>query len=343
MAYNAFGAQPCGGGGLGVYAGGFQPVAPVAGLASYGQSLSSECIDFNSLNLGGYPGYGAPPTYPAYAVPTPYAPVYGQLGAYGAPAPYPPAVPAYNPYGVYSPYAPAYNTLDVNDPQLLQQVEQIVQSLNECKRPMLRRQVITIPANCPGRVACITRRLPTPPPDIIERITVIKPPRDIVNLCIEKPCQPGPCFQQREICGRPRKPLIQPRVIPVAPRSNPCAPPPPPPQPVCVPPPPPPCMPCQAPPPPVYIPPPQPQCMPCQAPPPPPPCMPCPPPPPPPPVFVPPPQPQCVPCPPPPPPCIPCPPPQPQCMPCPPPQPQCPPTYFGFGGQPYYGSGYAGY
>jgi len=87
---------------------------------------------------------------------------------------------------------------------------------------MLRRQVITVPAQCPGRVAQITRRLPTPAPDIIERITVIKPPRDIVNLCIEKPTQPEPCFQAREICGKPKKPLIQPRVVSVAPRSNPC-------------------------------------------------------------------------------------------------------------------------
>ena len=69
-------------------------------------------------------------------------------------------------------------------------------------------------------MTCITRRLPTPPPDVIERITVIKPPRDVVNLCIEKPYQPSPCFQQREICGKPRKPLIQPRVVSVAPRSN---------------------------------------------------------------------------------------------------------------------------
>lgn len=114
------------------------------------------------------------------------------------------------------------NNLDINDPNLIQQVDQIVASLSEYKRPMLRRQVVTVPAQCPGRVAQITRRLPTPAPDIIERITVIKPPRDIVNLCIEKPVQPEPCFQAREICGKPKKPLIQPRVVSVAPRSNPC-------------------------------------------------------------------------------------------------------------------------
>jgi hypothetical protein len=121
--------------------------------------------------------------------------------------------------------APQQTGLDVNDPNLQAQVEQIIQNLSEQKRPMLRRQVITVPAQCQGRVACITRRLPTPAPDIIERITVIKPPRDVVNLCIEKPTQPEPCFQSREICGKVRKPLIQPRVVSVAPRSNPCNPP----------------------------------------------------------------------------------------------------------------------
>lgn len=243
-----------------------------AGLQGYsGLSVSSEAIDFNSLGPIGYPTSSG--TYGGVA---PY-------GSYGA-------VTALN-------CAPS-QPLDVNDPNLLAQVEQIVQSLNEVKRPMLRRQVVTVPAGYQGRVANISRRLPTPPPDIIERITVVKPPRDVVNLNIEKPCQPGPCFQQRQICGKPRRPIIQPRVIPVVPRSNPCAPPPPPPppQPVYVPPPQPVCFP---PPQPVCVPPPQPVCVP-----------------PPQPVCYPPPQPACVP---PPPVCVP--PPQPFCVPTP--QPTC--------------------
>ena len=248
MAYS-YGAGGCGGGGaggLGSYAGGQpaysapQQFAPPQGLASYGQSVSSETIDYRSLGVpgpsygsGGYGGnpcpqggassypqqsYGSPPTYSA--------PQYGQPGPqYGSPQPY---------GGANSGSYPAQ--IDINDPQLNQQVEQIVASLTTVKRPMLRRQVITVPANCPPRVAYIHRRLPTPPPDIVERITVVKPPRDIVNLCIEKPCQPGPCYQSREICGKPRKPLIQPRVVSVQPRSNPCqqqqaSPPPPPPPP----------------------------------------------------------------------------------------------------------------
>lgn len=157
-------SQSCGG--LGNYSGTFtnaqQPAQP--GLASYGQSLSSDNLDLANLN-----------TYPIYGCPQ---------------------------YSAQQQQPYTNNNLDVNDPRLLQQVDQIVSNLIECKRPMLRRQVITVPAQCPGRVAYLTRRLPTPPPDIIERITVIKPPRDVVNLCIEKPHQPGPCFQERNICGK---------------------------------------------------------------------------------------------------------------------------------------------
>lgn len=166
------------------------------------QSLStSDVFNINSLGLPGANHYGSSPN------------LGPQVQTYSFPQ-------------------PASMALDLNDPNLQQQVESIIASLSEQKRPMLRRQVITVPAQCQGRVATLTRRLPTPAPDIIERITVIKPPRDIVNLCIEKPTQPEPCFQSREICGKARKPLIQPRVVSVAPRSNPCNPPP---QPSCCP------------------------------------------------------------------------------------------------------------
>ncbi|CAF0720213.1 unnamed protein product [Brachionus calyciflorus] len=180
-------------GGLGNYSGQYQSAPTQPGLARYGQSLSSDNLDFANLGQS-------------------YAPTYNNCG-------YQPA-PTFNNY---------CNQLDPNDPRLLQQIDQIVASLTDCKRPILRRQVITVPSPCPGRVAYLTRRLPTPPPDIIERITVVKPPRDVVNLCIEKPSQPGPCYQERNICGKPRKPIIQPRIISVNPRCNPCAPPCPPP------------------------------------------------------------------------------------------------------------------
>lgn len=255
MAYNYGGCT--GGGGLNAYGGG-QPAYsapqqyPSQGLASYGQSCSSETIDYRSLGVSGPSNYGGSAApggsyggaytgYPQQSYGGGCGGAGGGYGSYGgsygggapaysAPQQYGGGAPAYSApqqYGGYGYGQPqqqqqAVNSIDINDPQLNQQVEQIVASLTTTKRPMLRRQVITVPAQCPPRVAYIHRRLPTPPPDIVERITVIKPPRDIVNLCIEKPCQPGPCYQQREICGKPRKPLIQPRVVSVQPRSNPC-------------------------------------------------------------------------------------------------------------------------
>ena len=230
-------------GGLSSYGGGFvqqnYQSNQSAGLAGYGQSMSSEQVDLSNAGLSGYNGYTAGVGVAGSSYGSPYnsGALYGSqyagatTGAYGSQF-FQGAYPTYGGQNYGSVYSAPYSSnfaanyhqtqLDTNDPQLQQQIEQIVSSLTECRRPMLRRQVITVPANCPARVTCITRRLPTPPPDVIERITVIKPPRDVVNLCIEKPYQPGPCFQQREIIGKSRKPLIQPRIVSVPPRSNPC-------------------------------------------------------------------------------------------------------------------------
>lgn len=146
---------------LGNYSGQYKTTHTQPSLARYGQSLSSDNLEYGNC-----------------------APAYGYQQA-----------PAYSNYS---------NQLDTNDPRLLQQIDQIVANLVDCKRPILRRQVISVPSPCPGRVAYVTRRLPTPPPDIVERITVVKPPRDVVNLCIEKPTQPGPCYQEKNICGKVR-------------------------------------------------------------------------------------------------------------------------------------------
>jgi hypothetical protein len=170
-------------GGLSNYAGAsFGAPQYQAGLASYGQSFSSENLDFSNL----------PPAFPQQYQQQ-YQPPQQQ---------YYPQQQVHYPSPYQYPAPQQQQQIDVNDPQLLQQIEQIVASLAECRRPMLRRQVITVPAQCPGRVANINRRLATPPPDIIERITVVKPPRDVINLCIEKPCQPGPCLQEKTVCGK---------------------------------------------------------------------------------------------------------------------------------------------
>jgi hypothetical protein len=178
-------------GGLSNYAGAnFGAPQYQAGLASYGQSFSSENLDFNNLPSAFLQQY-QPQYQPQQQQ---YYPQQQQL-QYASPYQYPAQQQQLQPQQ-------QQQQIDVNDPQLLQQIEQIVASLAECRRPMLRRQVITVPAQCPGRVANISRRLATPPPDIIERITVVKPPRDVINLCIEKPCQPGPCFQEKTVCGK---------------------------------------------------------------------------------------------------------------------------------------------
>ena len=193
-------------GGLSNYAGSYgglgqfhQQPQQAVGLASYGQSFSSENLDLSNLS-------------PAF--PPQQAQFYQQQQQqiqYQPQAYYPSQQQQYavasSPYQQSQQYSQPLQQqqqqqIDVNDPQLLQQIEQIVASLAECRRPMLRRQVITVPSQCPGRVANISRRLATPPPDIIERITVVKPPRDVINLCIEKPCQPGPCFQEKTVCGK---------------------------------------------------------------------------------------------------------------------------------------------
>ena len=138
-------------GSLGSYGGVQQN--PTAGLAGYGQSLSSEQIDTNNNNNAGLSGYtgcsGAP-----YTPGATYASQY--MGAYGSQyQQYP--VASY--YGYMAPYPQLYSSqsqpsgqIDTNDPQLQQQIEQIVSSLTECRRPMLRRQVITVPSSCPGKV-----------------------------------------------------------------------------------------------------------------------------------------------------------------------------------------------
>ena len=131
--------------------------------------------------------------------------------------------PCYQPQAV-APVAqvPAQALYDFNDPEFIQLVEQIVHSFNQVKQPTVKQEMFEADSTCPGRVINMTRRLPTPPPDVIDRVTVVKPTRDVVNLIIEKPDQPPPCLQQREVPGKPSKPIIQPRVVSVPPRSNPC-------------------------------------------------------------------------------------------------------------------------
>jgi hypothetical protein len=102
--------------------------------------------------------------------------------------------------------------------QLAPQIDAAYQAATGQRRqPVIKRQVITVPGQ-PARVQQVVRRLPTPTPDIIERVFVVKPHRDIVNLIIERPVTPPAQYRDRCVYGKPRRPLINPRIIRVPPR-----------------------------------------------------------------------------------------------------------------------------
>lgn len=109
---------------------------------------------------------------------------------------------------------------DTDLSQLAPQIEAAYEAATgqQRRQPVIKRQVITIPG-APGRVQQIVRRLPTPTPDIIERVFIVKPQRDIVNLIIERPGTPPAQYKDRTIMGKPRKPLINPLIVRVAARS----------------------------------------------------------------------------------------------------------------------------
>jgi hypothetical protein len=111
-----------------------------------------------------------------------------------------------------------------NDPQIAQMIDQIIQSIpeNACgvRPPQHRREVIRRPSRCPPRTATIRRRLPSPEGDTVERVTVISQPQDRVNIIIEKPGMPPPCYSQREEQDNPLPPIVTRNVVCVQSRSN---------------------------------------------------------------------------------------------------------------------------
>ena len=103
--------------------------------------------------------------------------------------------------------------------QLAPQIEAAYEAATGQRRqPVIKRQVITVPGT-PGRVQQVVRRLPTPTPDIVERVFIVKPQRDVVNLVIERPGTPPAQYKDRTVMGKQRRPLINPRIIRVAPRT----------------------------------------------------------------------------------------------------------------------------
>ena len=106
------------------------------------------------------------------------------------------------------------------DQQTAAEIETRLTYLGQRRAPVLRRQVIRVPGPA-GRIQQVVRRLQTPPPDIIEKVIVTKPQRDVINLLIERPSTPPPTIQEKRIQTRPHKPAITQQVVRVAPRTVP--------------------------------------------------------------------------------------------------------------------------
>lgn len=204
------------------------PQSYQTGLASYGGSSQAYRVSqpvyyagpsysttsdndylVNSLPVAGY-GTSA------------YGTGYGtsNIGSYGATNyasdPYAYSQPAQS--GSYTQVNKAASGAELS--QLAPQIEAAYEAATGQRRqPVIKRQVITIPG-APGRVQQIVRRLPTPTPDVVERVFVVKPQRDVVNLVIERPGTPPAQYKDRTIMGKPRKPLINPMVVRVQSRSQ---------------------------------------------------------------------------------------------------------------------------
>ena len=208
---------------------------PSAGLASYAgysyrvnQPSYSTNSDNNNNNNNTEIQYAPMPNY-GYNYPS-----SGYMGNYGAPVyvdQYQPQPPTYS----YSQTQPVQTVIQaqpsrsgVSEPvptttledvsQLAPQIEQAYEeAAGKRRQPVVKRQVITVPGE-PGRVQTIVRRLPTPTPDIIERVFVVKPQRDVVNLVIERPRTPPAQIKDKTVVGKSRRPLIQPKIVSVQPR-----------------------------------------------------------------------------------------------------------------------------
>lgn len=103
--------------------------------------------------------------------------------------------------------------------QLTPQIEAAYEEATGKRRqPVVKRQVITMPGEA-GKVQQIVRRLPTPTPDVIERVFIVKPQRDMINLVIERPATPPVQYRDKTVYGKSRRPIINPKVVTVQPRN----------------------------------------------------------------------------------------------------------------------------
>jgi len=78
--------------------------------------------------------------------------------------------------------------------------------------PQRRREVIRVPGPA-GQTRQIVKRLPAPQPDVIERVTIVQPQQDIVNVIIERPSTPPPQIIEKRIVERAQAPIVNHRLV----------------------------------------------------------------------------------------------------------------------------------
>ena len=103
------------------------------------------------------------------------------------------------------------------DNNLEAEIQLRVNSFSERRAPVLRRQIFRVQGPA-GRVHQVIRRLQTPQPDIIEKVIVTKPQRDVINLLIERPVT-SPTIKEKLKEVKPQKTSIIQQIVRVAPRT----------------------------------------------------------------------------------------------------------------------------
>jgi len=78
--------------------------------------------------------------------------------------------------------------------------------------PQRRREVVRVPGPA-GQTRQIVKRLPAPQPDVIERVTIVQPQQDIVNVIIERPSTPPPQIIEKRIVERAQAPIVNHRLV----------------------------------------------------------------------------------------------------------------------------------
>lgn len=80
------------------------------------------------------------------------------------------------------------------------------------RAPCVYQQVIPV-SGPPGRVYQAFRQLPAQSPDVIQRVYVVQPGRDMIDLVIQGAQATGPVYQDQTVCQASQPPTIYPRIV----------------------------------------------------------------------------------------------------------------------------------